>query len=157
MADIINFYSSRADHGYMSNFARYEVKIYGKVFETSEHAYQSQKYKGTAWETKVRKAKGPMEAATIGRDKSGPLRRDWESVKDNVMREVVEAKFRQHPELTKQLLETGDAKLVEKTTDDMYWGCGNSGTGKNMLGIILMEVRNKLKNELYSSISKTDE
>lgn len=147
MSKVINFYSSRAEHGYMSNFARYEVKMNGKTYKTSEHYYQSQKYKGTAWETKVCKAGGPMEAAEIGRDKSGPLRRDWESVKDNVMREVVEAKFRQHPALAKQLLETEDAKLVEHTENDSYWADGGNGKGKNMLGIILMEVRAKLKAE----------
>lgn len=145
--NVINFYSSRAEYGYMSNFANYEVKIYGKVFKTSEHAYQSQKYKGTHWESKVRNANGPMEAANIGRDKAGPLREDWDSVKDNVMREVVEAKFRQHQELAKQLLETGDAKLVEHTSKDSYWADGGNGNGKNMLGIILMEVRNKLYKE----------
>lgn len=145
---VIEFYSSKAEYGFMSNFARYEVEMNGKVYKTSEHYYQSQKYAGTPWETKVSQAEGPMAAAILGRDKTGPLREDWESVKDDVMREVVEAKFRQYPEITKQLLETGDAELVEKTTDDMYWGCGDSGTGKNMLGIILMEIRTKFQKEL---------
>ncbi|HVI41285.1 MAG TPA: NADAR family protein [Anaerovoracaceae bacterium] len=146
MSDI-KFYSSRDEHGYMSNFARYPVKMDDEVYKTSEHYYQSQKYKGTAWESKVCKADGPMKAAEIGRDKDGPLRKDWESVKDDVMREVVEAKFRQYPELAKQLLATGDAKLIEHTTNDSYWADGGNGTGKNMLGIILMEVRAKLKAE----------
>ncbi len=38
--------------------------------------------------------------------------------------------------------------IVEKTTRDYYWGCGTEGTGKNTLGIILMEVREKLRSEL---------
>ena len=143
----IYFYSSRAEHGYMSNFARYPVKMDGKTYKTSEHYYQSQKFAGTSWESKVRKVEGPMEAATLGRSKDGPFRKDWDGIKDNVMRKVVEAKFRQHSELARQLLETGDAKLVERTTTDLYWGCGDSGTGKNMLGVILMEVREKLRKE----------
>lgn len=143
----ILFYSSRAEHGYMSNFARYPVKVDGQTYSTSEHYYQSQKFKGTHWETKVKKAKGPMEAATLGRDKSGPLRRDWESAKDNIMRKVVEAKFRQYPEFAKQLLETGRAKIVEHTENDSYWADGGNGKGKNMLGVILMELREKLRNE----------
>ena len=151
----IFFYSSRAEHGYMSNFARYPVIMDGLKYKTSEHYYQSQKYKGTPWEKPVRDAAEPMKAAELGRDRSGPLRRDWESVKDNVMREVVEAKFRQHPELAKQLLDTGDAKLVERTTDDLYWGCGTAGTGKNMLGIILMEVREKLRQEKEEQIRRS--
>lgn len=147
MTPVIYFYSSRAEHGYMSNFARYSVIVDEVRYKTSEHYYQSMKFAGTKWEKKVRDAETPMEAATLGRNKKLPLRRDWESVKDNIMRKVVEAKFRQYPELAKQLLETGEARLVEKTTDDLYWGCGDSGKGKNMLGVILMEVRAKLKKE----------
>jgi len=39
----------------------------------------------------------------------------------------------------------GREELIEKTTTDYYWGCGTNGTGRNMLGIILMEVRDMLK------------
>ena len=64
------------------------------------------------------------------------------------MREVVICKFMQNPDLMKKLLATGDAKLVEGNTwHDNYWGicrCGSRdkcGTGSNMLGKILMQVR----------------
>lgn len=145
--EVINFYSSRGEHGYMSNFAPYNIVIDGKKYKTTEHYFQSKKFEGTNWETKVRNANGPMEAARLGRDRSGPLRRDWESVKDNVMRLCVEAKFRQHESIRKELLATGDAKLIEHTENDSYWGDGGNGSGKNMLGKILMEVRTKLRQE----------
>jgi hypothetical protein len=61
------------------------------------------------------------------------------------MRDAVLAKFTQHPEIGKILLETGDAILIEHTVNDSYWADGGDGSGKNMLGIILMEVRNKLR------------
>ena len=57
------------------------------------------------------------------------------------MRKAVLAKFETHADLRELLLGTGDEKLIEKTTDDKYWGCGTDGTGKNRLGQILMEVR----------------
>lgn len=144
---VIYFYSSRAEHGYMSNFARYPITMNDIVYKTSEHYYQSMKFVGTEWEMKVRDAASPMEAALLGRKRELPLRGDWDSVRDDIMRKIVEAKFRQHPELAKQLLQTGEAQLIEKTTDDLYWGCGDSSQGKNMLGIILMEVRSKLQEE----------
>jgi hypothetical protein len=151
----IKFYSSRDPHGYMSNFARYEVKMGSKTYETSEHCYQSQKFAGTKYEEQVRFAKGPMAAASLGRNRSLPLRPDWESVKDNVMREVVEAKFRQHDDIRQQLLATGDAVLIEDTSSsgDAYWGKVN-GQGKNMLGVILMEVREKLRHEEIDKLEK---
>ncbi len=141
----ILFYSTTGEHGYMSNFSQHSVKIDGKVYQTSEHYLQSKKFEGTHHESTVRQAKGPGQAATLGRDRSKPLRKDWESVKDNIMRTVVEAKFRQHADIRARLLATGDAKLIEDTNDDMYWGRGSNGKGKNMLGVILVEVRSKLK------------
>lgn len=61
----------------------------GKVWKTSEHYFQAQKFAGTALESKVREASNSGEAARMGRDRKNPLRKDWESVKDNVMREAV--------------------------------------------------------------------
>ncbi len=59
------------------------------------------------------------------------------------MRAAVRAKFEQHEDLRALLLSTGNAKLVEHTANDDYWGDGG-GYGKNMLGRILMEVRSEL-------------
>ena len=60
------------------------------------------------------------------------------------MRVAVLAKFTQHDDLREILLSTGDAKIVEHTENDDYWGNGGYGSGKNMLGCILMEVRAEL-------------
>ena len=59
--------------------------------------------------------------ARLGRNKSYPLRKDWEEVKDQTMFRVVYAKFTQNAELKKLLLSTGNAKLVEHTSNDRYW------------------------------------
>lgn len=144
---IIKFYAPRNDYGCFSNFSRHPVKMGKHTYQTSEHYFQSQKYAGTAIETKIKNCASPGDAARMGRDRKHPvpLRRDWEKVKDDVMRAVVLAKFRQHKDLQEILLSTGDAELIEDTTSDYYWGCGTDGTGKNMLGKILMEIREILK------------
>ena len=85
-----------------------------------------------------------MIAAQLGRSRKVKMRRDWESVKEGIMRVAVLAKFTQHEELRTLLLSTGDAKLVEHTENDAYWGDGGDGSGKNWLGRILMEVRETL-------------
>ena len=92
----------------------------------------------------IRACASPMVAAGKGRSRSRPLRPDWESVKDDVMRDAVRRKFQLSP-LRAVLLSTGDAELVERTPRDKYWGDGGDGTGKNMLGKILMEVRAELR------------
>ncbi len=152
---VINFYTTKGDYGCFSNFSRHPVKLKGHTWPTSEHYFQAQKFVDTKYESEVRKASGPSEAARMGRDRKNPLRKDWESVKDDVMREVVYAKFTQHEDLKKTLLSTGDAKLIEHTENDTYWADGGDGSGKNMLGIILMEVRERIRKEddkLQSSV-----
>ncbi len=69
------------------------------------------------------------------------------------MRAVLRAKFAQHEDLMKTLLETGEARLVESATVDnpvnRLWGEVN-GEGKNTLGIMLMELRAELQKEQNS-------
>ncbi len=60
------------------------------------------------------------------------------------MRQAVRQKFITHEALKELLLGTGSEELVEKTSGDDYWGCGTNGTGKNMLGKILVEIRQEL-------------
>ena len=88
-----------------------------------------------------------MIAARMGRDRKKKLRRDWKLVKVSVMREAPIAKFEQHPQLRDLLLSTADAKLVEHTERHDYWGDGGDGSGRNMLGQLLMEVRRRLGGE----------
>ncbi len=63
------------------------------------------------------------------------------------MLEAVRAKFTQHEDIRAILLGTGDAKIVEHTANDNYWGDGGDGSGKNRLGEILMRVREELRAE----------
>lgn len=140
----VYFYSTRDKYGCFSNFSRHGFELDGKYWKTSEHYFQAMKFEGTKYEDKVREARSPKEAATLGRRRDFPLRKDWESIKDDVMRKAVLKKFQTHDEIRQTLLDTGDEHLVENAPGDYYWGCGKDGTGKNMLGIILMEVRSQL-------------
>jgi ribA/ribD-fused uncharacterized protein len=145
--EIINFYSTKDAYGCFSNFVAYPFELKGKVWKTSEHYFQAQKFAGTEHEEELRLASSPMVVARMGRSRQRPLRKDWEIVKDDIMREALKAKFTQNADLKKILLETGDAVLVEHTKNDRYWGDGGDGSGRNMLGILLMELREQLKEE----------
>jgi ribA/ribD-fused uncharacterized protein len=145
MPDVINFYRVSGEFGCFSNFAPYPVRMDGKVWPTAEHYFQAQKFEAAEQREQIRKTKSPMIAARMGRDRKKPLRRDWESVKVAIMREVVRAKFTQHDDIRQILLSTGDATIVEHTQNDSYWGDGGDGSGKNMLGCILMEIREELR------------
>lgn len=142
----IKFYSITDEYGEFSNFASYPIKIGKKLWNTSEHYFQAMKFKDESeQEKKIRKVNSPLLAARMGRDRKRKLRRDWESAKINVTREAVMAKFTQHDELREILLDTGEAKIVEHTDNDSYWGDGGDGKGRNVLGQILMVVREKIR------------
>ena len=141
----IYFYKTNDKYGCFSNFSKHGFEIEGKYWMTSEHFFQAQKFVGTEFEEQIRLSTSPMEAANMGRDRSIPLRRDWEEVKDDIMRRAVFEKFKNNIEAKKTLLSTGNEEIIEKTTSDFYWGCGEDGTGINMLGKLLMETRDILR------------
>jgi len=141
----IQFYKVSDPFGEFSNFTGFPYELKGVIWATSEHYFQAQKFAGTEHEETVRLIPSPMAVAKKGRNRSLPLRADWEAVKDDIMREAVRAKFAQHPALASLLLSTGNAELVEHTTNDNYWGDGGDGSGRNMLGKILVEIRNELR------------
>ncbi len=119
-------------------------RLTGKPWPTSEHYFQAQKFLDEKYREEIRRVSSPMVAARMGRDRSKPLRKNWESVKEQVMRKALRAKFEQHAELRALLLATAPAKLVEHTENDAYWGDGGNGKGKNRLGYLLMELREQL-------------
>ena len=137
----IKFYKVNDAYGYMSNFAPYSFSDGHKIWPTSEHYFQAQKFLVPEIQEKIRLLESPMDAALEGRNRQNPLRKDWEDVKDDIMRYAVREKFRQNPEILEELIATSDAKLIEHTKNDHYWADGGDGSGKNMLGKILMETR----------------
>jgi len=133
------------EHFFLDNFSPYGVQYMNVDFPTSEHAYQAMKSSSPKIWAFFGTLKHPGTAKAVGQKLH--LRKDWEEVKFSIMQEIVELKFRQNPELIPLLLATGDAELVEGNTwGDRTWGICN-GEGKNWLGQILMELRDKLKEE----------
>lgn len=142
----IKFYRVNDEYGFMSYFAPYPFSDGSKIWPTSEHYFQAQKFLVPQIQEKIRQIVSPMDAALEGRNRQNPLRPDWEEVKDKVMLQTLRMKFSQNPEIAKGLVSTGDAILIEHTRNDDYWADGGDGSGKNKLGLLLMQVREELKN-----------
>lgn len=141
----IKFYRTREKYGPFSNFSRHQVELDGKVWPTSEHYYQAMKFEDEGLQERVRLCEGPGRAAEMGRDRSLPLRTDWEEAKYEVMKLVVRAKVLQHEEIYDLLMESGHEVIIEDSPIDYYWGCGHDGSGKNKLGRVLMEIRDEFR------------
>ena len=158
--DTIRFYNYNDPYYEFTNFYRASIDIDDKIWLTSEHYFQAQKFIGTPYVEMVRNASTSREAFQMSRDAnvSKWCRSDWDQVKDNIMMKAILCKFMQHQDLGRKLVATGNKLLVEHTTNDSYWGDGGDGSGLNKLGELLMKVRSKLQEtgNYSSSIAQSD-
>lgn len=146
----ILFYTTKDEYGFLSNFYRAKIitecplnKV-PREWMTSEHYYQAQKFTEFDTQEIVRAAISPKQAAFLGRTMKMTAP-GWDIYRLHAMRVVLDLKFTQHKDLKVKLLATGNAELIEHTTNDNYWADGGDGSGKNMLGILLMELRQLLR------------
>lgn len=147
----IYFYTVKEKYGFLSNFSPHSIYLESKIWPTVEHWFQAKKFEGIndKYVEKIRKASSPFQAKQLGNTLEIPIRPDWEDIKESIMKQGLIAKFTQHPDLKKKLLDTGDSELIEHTSKDFYWADGGDGSGKNRLGYLLMEVRQELLENKY--------
>lgn len=146
----------RGDYSFLSNFytdmdpivVRYkeqgsadgDIEI---AYPTSEHMYQA--YKSLRLEDRIAVSKIPKP----GKTKHTTIKRkNWHDIKVDVMRHILCLKFSQ-PILKEKLLNTGDMQLIEVNWwYDRFWGTDEFLHGENHLGILLMSVRDQLRDEM---------
>jgi len=131
------------------NFAPFQVEWRGKLYPTSEHAYQAAHFFDTVPDIieKIRTAKSPREASDLANKLKAQEDQKWSEKKVAVMEEIVRAKYEQHAFIRKTLLECGDKYIVEMNDKDSFWGWGADHQGRNELGKIWMRLREELRNE----------
>ena len=146
----ISFYrASDKPYGVFSNLFKRAIVFEGIEYPTSEHAYQAGKPRKEAVRKWLLDAPSPALLAMAAHGLYvWDVSPDWSKVKFDRMKRVLIAKFAQHEDLKAVLLSTGNVRLVESATVDnavnRLWGEVN-GVGKNMLGVLLMEVREELR------------
>jgi len=139
-----------------------KITYEGKEYPTPEHLYQARKfiYPG-APAVNEKHAEAIRVASTSCKAKvlaSAPTRKtrsakglainpQWDEIKLQVMREVIELKFRANPYCHWTLMSTHPFDLEERPPSDSFWGVGADGSGKNHLGKLLVELREKLRKE----------
>lgn len=156
------FLSNFAASRFIWNFTLYNAK--GEITHipmpyecpTVEHAYQALKTLNAQEMYNILRAGTAGKSKRLGR--KATMRPDWDEVKDNAMLQLLNKKFAD-PYLREKLLETGEAVLIEGNSwHDNYWGdcdCANADgehpecleKGKNMLGYLLMQVRDRIRRE----------
>lgn len=130
------------EYRFLSNFYPAQVEFEGIVYPTVEHAYQAAKTTNSDQRQNILSCSTPGAAKRAGRHVT--LRHDWETIKVDVMTALVLQKFTTNTTLKTWLVSTGDLYIEETNRhNDTYWGVCN-GVGQNLLGHILMQVRDHL-------------
>ena len=129
---------------FLSNFYPSTLTFRGHIFKTAEHAYQASKCSTQSEIEVIKSAATPAEAKKLG--KSVILPPDWEALKVHNMKEILRSKF-QNPFLREKLKETGRQEIRnENSFHEKFWGT-SKGEGKNLLGVLLTEIREEIFEE----------
>jgi len=156
----VRFYrANEKPYGAFSNLFRRSIEFEGRIFPTAEHAYQAGKARKEGVREWILSAPTPGLVAMAAHGLyTWDIVSDWSQIKYDRMRQVLRAKFTQHDDLRKILLSTGDARIVEAgrvaNVVNCTWGEVN-GKGKNMLGVLLMELRTELIKASSAASPKT--
>lgn len=128
---------------WLSNFYACSIRYDGMTYPSVEHAYQASKTLHIPQRRMIRALTSPGQAKRAGRRVT--VRPDWDQVRVGVMRGLLRQKFAL-PYFAQKLLATGDALIKESNTwGDTFWGVDSrTGEGQNMLGKLLMEIREEL-------------
>ncbi|EST06933.1 Conserved hypothetical protein CHP02464 [Kalmanozyma brasiliensis GHG001] len=157
----IAFFRQDQPNYHLSNSSpAYPLHYNGIRYATAEHLFQSLKFPDRPdLAAKVRRAKTPSDAMRIARSHTSHYPAGWfnEGLNVKVMHDVVLVKFSQWGKLREALLETEERVLVNDSPTDVFWG-DSAGRGRNVLGKVLMDVREVLRENSgvrYGSGAKT--
>ena len=139
--------------------------VEGREYKTSEQWMMAQKallFNDKASYDKIMASATPAKAKELGRYVIGFDEKSWNDKRFDIVKTGNIHKFNQNPALGDYLLNTGNSILVEASPVDAIWGIGLSHDSKhidniyawrglNLLGFVLMEVRDFLKEFGYFS------
>lgn len=165
-----NVLSFRSHESVYSNFYACDIPYKDIMFPSLEHAYQWEKaislgYFGIADE--IANAEHAGVARAIANKNIPALESSlWEDKCEQVMTELLEIKAKTHDDFRNALLESGE-KILAEATSHRFWATGldmrktemtksDWWPGKNMLGKLLMTLRNKIKME-NEQLTETNE
>ena len=163
---MIGFYHEYGDYGCFSNWYAAEFDYAGKHFVNSEQFMMYHKvmmFRKYDLAEQIMNTDDPAKCKNIAGQKFPEFDADlWERTCFHVVKRGVKAKFAQNEDILRVLLGTGNELLAESSPYDKKWGIGidikdpahevsAKWKGMNLLGRVLMEVREELRQEVLCS------
>lgn len=144
-------------YGWLGNMSPHPIECFGVRWNTSEALFQALRFDDQSMRDIIRAEKSPMAAKLIAKKHADKMVVKQKSDTDlQNMAFCIRLKVQQHPALKQQLLDTGDALIIEDCTkrgkkgSNLFWGAVNTENGwvgENRLGLLWMQLRASLRTE----------
>lgn len=156
MSDIISFTKVSLPHGWLGNMSPHSVVYKEKTYRTTEALFQCLRFiEHPEVHQEIYECKSPMAAKMIAKKYKTLIHLNSQQDISN-MKICLHLKIKQHSQLLKQLLETGDKTIVEdcskraNSKSALFWGARwdentQSWVGENVLGKLWMQLRKSLQ------------
>lgn len=132
-------------NGYTAGFSMFTdhaVTTSLGTFPTAEAALQAYKApENKEYVERQQHTRSPLVARSLGRKVD--CDNAWTDNIEKYMDEILENKFRSHPELKENLMNTGLRPIIYHTLSDSFMGEGDTGSGNNILGNALFRLKEK--------------
>lgn len=155
LKNVITFAKTDGHFGALSNMAPgFSLFINEVNIQSSEIVYQACRFPlFPDIQEEIIRTQNPMDAKKISRQYIQYSRQDWDAVKFKIMKWCLEVKLIQNfDKFSNILLSTDNKTIVEYSKKDAVWGAvlredKTTLVGKNALGRLLMELREKVKTD----------
>jgi N-glycosidase YbiA len=157
----IAFTKVKLPYGWLGNMAPYPIVYENKRYKTSEALFQSLRFKDyPEIQEKIMNENSPMGAKMVAKSHKSLLEKDGYELLGQqdieYMKICLKEKIKQHPDLVKKLLDTGDSILIEDCSSrshgsGLFWGSALKNdiwVGQNVLGEMWMSERAELNQSL---------
>jgi predicted NAD-dependent protein-ADP-ribosyltransferase YbiA (DUF1768 family) len=117
------------------------ITVNSLQYPSVTHAYWALSTSDPNWHDRIAAEARSFDAADQA--KQAPRRAGWPAARLAVMTALLRAKYTQHADLARTLLDTGDARIMYIDFDSAYWVAGTQ-RGSNWIGRLLEVIRSEL-------------
>jgi ribA/ribD-fused uncharacterized protein len=158
---VISFTKVELPYGWLGNMYAAPITYNGQIYRTSEALFQCLRFDNPEIRELIRAQRSPMAAKMVTKPYKNQMiiaPREKEDIQNMAL--CLQLKFDQHPALKEKLLKTKDHILIEDIgnrngENHLFWGMKKINgvwTGNNMMGKLLMELREKYKQSQHESL-----
>ena len=141
------FFSRHDINELLGSASEHPFSLENKEWPTVEQYYQSSLFNNPDIQERIRELPSALSAIKYTKWRFLQKKSDWKKLRQVLMTRAVYTKCKTYPHIAEALLNTGDKRLVENSAYDYFWGCGRDRRAENTYGKVLMNVRDKLRQE----------